>query len=70
MTRRKVTTGLIIAYVMIGVTTFGYSYNREYVAETGQYTSPAEVNLLASLLRGVAWPLYWSTVAFEFARPQ
>jgi hypothetical protein len=59
----------IAAYCIVGLLTFGYSYNADYTAPRSEFVRADELNSLSALMAGMFWPLYWSTQAFRGLRP-
>jgi hypothetical protein len=57
-------------YFVVGLLTFGYSYNADYVVPAkGSFARAEELNSTGALLAAMAWPLYWSAKAFSGFRP-
>lgn len=59
----------IIAYAIVGLLTFGYSYNVDYRISKSPYVSTEEINGYGAFFAGAIWPLYWITQAFKPLRP-
>lgn len=55
---------LIAAYAVVGLLTFGYSYNADYRQGTA-FARAEEINASAALMAGMCWPFYWTVKAFK-----
>jgi len=57
----KIQQTALALYVLIGVLSFGHSWNREWLPREKESGG----QLLASMASGALWPLYVSVVIFE-----
>lgn len=62
----KTPNRLLLAYIFIGLLTFGYSYNKEYNSKAWDPTGGA---CIAAVMISGVWPLYWSVKLFQGVRP-
>lgn len=58
------TRALVTAYALMGLLTFGYSFNVDH-KPGNQFVSAEEVSTVGAMMAGLAWPLYWSVAAFR-----
>lgn len=58
-----------VVYGLLGLLTFGYSYNADYRLPRSDFSTAEEVNFAGASIAGMGWPLYWVIVAFKPMRP-
>jgi hypothetical protein len=58
----------LIAYAVVGLITFGYSFNVDY-RHPVKYDM-TEANVISAMFAGTLWPLYWSVQAFRGLRKE
>lgn len=65
MTDKQFALGFL-SYLLIGLLTFGASYNLDY--DPPKRLS-GDMNSLRAAACGILWPAYWAQVGFRFLRP-
>lgn len=60
----KIFHACVVAYLIVGVVTFGRAYNNAPAAKT-PYVSQQEISAANAGMAALMWPLYWSTVLWE-----
>lgn len=61
---------ILVAYVVVGMVTFGYSYNADYQTPKSPFVAAEELNGARAVAAGMIWPLYWMVQAFRSHRQQ